>query len=136
MASGTMVIDTDVLSALMRQETVVVSRARAYLADQGSLSISIITRFEILRGLYAKGAARQIAAFRSLCESSVVLPLSDEVVVRAAEIYAELKAKGRPMSDADILIAATALEHGAGVATGNVSHFRQVSGLDVENWLV
>jgi len=36
--------------------------------------------------------------------------------------------------DADILIAATALEHGLVIATGNVTHFGRIPGLQVVNW--
>ena len=64
-----------------------------------------------------------------------VLPLTDEVVVRAADIYAALKQRGEPIGDADILIAATALDRGLAVVTNNEDHFRRISGLAVENWL-
>ena len=42
-------LDTDVLSGLMRQIPSVVDRARNYLTDHPQLSLSLITRFEILR---------------------------------------------------------------------------------------
>jgi len=43
----------------------------------------------------------------------------------------KLKKIGR----ADLLIAATALAHEATLVTRNLRHFRQVSGLQVENWI-
>jgi tRNA(fMet)-specific endonuclease VapC len=36
--------------------------------------------------------------------------------------------------DADILIAATALEHGLLLATGNTAHLGRIPGLQVTNW--
>jgi tRNA(fMet)-specific endonuclease VapC len=47
-------LDTDILSAIMRQNPSVLAAAQSYLAVHQKLSISIVTRFEILRGLYAK----------------------------------------------------------------------------------
>lgn len=50
-------LDTDILSAVMRQHPLALARARAYLAVHQRLTFSIITRYEILRGLHAKNAA-------------------------------------------------------------------------------
>ena len=48
------VLDTDILSAIMRQDSVVMPKAREYLAEHRQFSFSIMTRYEILRGLKAK----------------------------------------------------------------------------------
>jgi antitoxin (DNA-binding transcriptional repressor) of toxin-antitoxin stability system len=42
--------------------------------------------------------------------------------------------RGELIGDADILIAATALEHGLAIATGNIVHFERIPGLQVVNW--
>lgn len=47
------VLDTDVLSAIMRKDARAVANAHQYLATHGRLTISMITRYEILRGLMA-----------------------------------------------------------------------------------
>lgn len=59
MALAEAVLDTDILSAIMRQHPVVLSKARPYLAEYGQFTLSIITRYEILRGLKARGASKQ-----------------------------------------------------------------------------
>jgi tRNA(fMet)-specific endonuclease VapC len=132
---GAALLDTDILSAVMRQQPISMPRARAYLAAHHRLTFSIITRYEILRGLHAKNATAQLTAFARLCSASTVLPLTDEIVVRAAAIYADLHQHGALISDADILIAATALEHGLIVVTNNVSHYQRIAGIQLENWL-
>jgi len=55
-------------------------------------------------------------------------------VVRAADLYADLYRSGHLISDADILIAATALVHGLTLITGNVAHFQHISGLPLASW--
>jgi tRNA(fMet)-specific endonuclease VapC len=65
---------------------------------------------------------------------SEVLALTDAVVVVATDIYADLKKRGQLTSDADILIASTALVHGLVLVTNNTNHFRRVSGLTLESW--
>ena len=105
------------------------------LAEHGAFAFSIITRYEILRGLKAKEAAAQIRAFNSLCDVSVIVPLTNEIVDKAADIYAMLKQRGLPTGDADILIFASALTHGLAVVTNNEAHFQRIPGLRVANWL-
>jgi tRNA(fMet)-specific endonuclease VapC len=128
-------LDTDVLSALMRQLPVAVDRARTYLTDHSQLTISLVTRFEVLRGLKAKRATVQLAAFDSFCATNSVLPLTPAIIERASDIYAELHRRGQLIPDADLLIAATALEHGLVIATNNVTDFSRVNGLKIDNWL-
>jgi tRNA(fMet)-specific endonuclease VapC len=128
-------LDTDTLSAVMRQQPTALARARAYLAAHGHMTFSIITRFEILRGLHAKHASAQLAAFDHLCSVSMILPLTDAIVVRAAVLYAELYQRGTLIHDADILIAATGLEHGLVVVSGNEGHYKRIAGVQLENWL-
>ena len=134
MAQPTALLDTDTLSAILRGTAVVAARSRDYLAEHQAFSISIMTRYEILRGLKAKGATAQVQAFDRFCETCLILPLTDEIVVKAAEIYATLKKRGQPTGDADILIGASALTHGFGVVTNNEAHFRRIDGLHVDNW--
>jgi tRNA(fMet)-specific endonuclease VapC len=128
-------VDTDTLSEIIKGRNAHVSeRAKTYLSSYGKLTFSIITRYEILRGLEAKQALKQIQAFEARCQKSTVLPLSDEIVTLAAEIYGELHRQGQLISDADILIAATAIVHNLMLVTENQAHFERIPGLTVESW--
>lgn len=129
-------LDTDILSALMRQIPHASSRAKTYLGDHVRLTISLVTRFEILRGLKAKSATSQLTAFESFCAQNEVLPITDDIVVVAADIYADLHSRGQLIPDADILIAATALNHGLVLATNNHRDFGRISRLQIDNWLI
>ena len=135
MASSPALLDTDTLSAVMRKNPLAIERARAYLQVHRQFTFSIITRYEVLRGLLAKGAARQFTAFNELCATSRVLLLTDSIIVQAATVYADLYRRGELINDADILIASTAIEHGLVLVTNNEGHFRRVQDLQVDNWL-
>ena len=41
---------------------------------------------------------------------------------------------GHPQTDADLIIAATALEHSRVLVTGNTTHFAWIPSLTLENW--
>jgi tRNA(fMet)-specific endonuclease VapC len=63
-----------------------------------------------------------------------VLPITDEVVVTAADLYADLRRRGEPTGDADLLVAATALLHGLVLVTRNTAHFSPITGLALDDW--
>jgi tRNA(fMet)-specific endonuclease VapC len=128
-------IDTDILSAIMRGNPSATERARSYLNAHRQFTFSILTRYEVLRGLLAKNAEKQLATFDQLCATSRVLPLTDAAIVQGATIYADLCQRGELISDADILIAATAITRGLVVVTNNAQHFRRIRNLQIENWL-
>jgi len=135
MPTSPRLLDTVTLSEVIKgRDLGVLRRAREYLSAHGRFQFSIITRYEILRGLKAKDAVRQIERFEEQCGESLVFPLTDEIVVRAAEIYGALHKRGALVEDADILIAATALVHGLELVTENPSHFSRIPGLVIEGW--
>ena len=128
-------LDTDTLSAVIKQNPVALSHSRNYLATYQMLTFSLITRCEVLRGLRAKNATIQITAFEVLYGVSEVLPLTDAVAQRAAAIYGDLYQRGQLIGDADILIAATAMENGLICVTNNKNHFKRIPSLSLDNWL-
>ena len=135
MSSSRLVLDTDILSLLMRKNAAVLAEAGKYLSEHSQFTISIITRYEILRGLKAKGAIKQAERFEDFCLRNRVLPVDDSVIIQAANIYADLYQRGELIADADILIAASAMANECGLVTNNETHFRRITRLRVENWL-
>jgi tRNA(fMet)-specific endonuclease VapC len=127
-------LDTDILSLYLRKQQRVVVEGQTYLRSHKVFSFSIITRFEILRGMKVKNANSQLIFFERFCSNNEILDIDDNIIVRAADIYADLYRSGRIIGDADILIAATALEYGHSVVTNNESHFERIHGLNVVNW--
>lgn len=58
----------------------------------------------------------------------VILPIDDETAEFYAQVFHELKQKGRPIPSNDLWLAASALQHGLALATFD-DHFSNVSGL-------
>lgn len=127
-------IDTDTLSLFLRNQPSVMSAADQYLRHHKGFAFSVVTHFEILRGLTVRDARSRINKFRQICAISSEVNLSPDIIVRAADIYAELHRFEKMIGDADTLIAATALERGLPVVTNNERHFSRIAGLQVLNW--
>lgn len=131
------ILDTDILSdVLKRKDAQVLSTAQRYLGEHMRLAFSAITVFEIVRGMRANQATRQVAEFLKTVGTSDVFPVSLTVLMRAADLWAEGRNGGHPHNDADLIIAATALETRRVLVTGNTSHYSWISGLRLEDWRV
>ena len=62
-----------------------------------------------------------------------VLPLTAAITLRATSLM-ETLALSHGLQIADALIAATAIEHGLTLLSGNVKHFRSIEGLQIERF--
>ena len=63
-----------------------------------------------------------------------MLPVLDEILELAADLWVTGRSQGLAPMDADVVIAATALHHGRTLVTGNTVHFAWVPGLKIVNW--
>ena len=128
-------LDTDTLNEVLKQKNAnAIRHAADYLAQHGQFAISSITRYELLRGLKEKNANSQLARFEVFCQNTMVLPVLDEILERAADLWVTGRGLGQAPMDADMIIAATALHHGRMLVTGNTVHFAWVPGLQILNW--
>lgn len=128
-------LDTDTVNeVLKRRNANVVQHAATYLAVHPQFSISAITRYELLRGLKEKQALKQLANFETFCQHSSLVVPTLAIMDRAADLWVDARRGGHPGRDADLLIAATALELQQVLVTGNTRHFSWISGLRIEDW--
>ena len=128
-------LDTDILSEVIKlRNQAVRNKALAYSQQHGQLAISAITRYEIVRGYRDHNATTQLANFEIFCQHELVLAVTDAIFDRAADLWVMGRRGGYPHEDADLIIAATALEHARVLVTGNTPHFAWVPALRLEDW--
>lgn len=129
------VLDTNVISAVRRPDRAPQVAAWLRGKAEGELFLSVITLGEIERGIRAQ--QRQNPAFAAdlrVWADRTVRLYRDRLLPFGAE---EAQVWGRLSQEighggADLMIAATALTHGATVVTGNVEDFRP-TGVALEN---
>ncbi len=95
-------------------------------------AISVITVSELLHGVHrAKGAqrARRSAFVEHLLAGMRAIEITEQIARVHAEIWAQLAATGEVIGAHDLWIAATAVAHGMGLASGNTREFKRVPGL-------
>lgn len=128
------VVDTDILSYYLKGDLVVVKNAEKYLSIHEVFEISLITYYEVISGLSAKNAFKQLYVFEEFVAANMILPLTVRSAKISAEIYSILKQSGNIVADTDILIAGIAIENKMTLVTNNDKHFGRIPGLNTENW--
>jgi tRNA(fMet)-specific endonuclease VapC len=100
-----------------------------------SVGLPSIVLYELEYGAARSEAPRGLRARLDMLLGSLqVLPFGDAEARAAARIRVSLEKAGRPVGPMDLLIAATAMEHGAVLVTHNVKEFRGIRGLRIEDW--
>lgn len=121
-----MIFDTDVLIWFLRGD----ASAARFIHSVPDRAISIISLMELIQGARSKAEVAAIRAFVAGHDLNV-LALNESIGYVAATLIEE-HAHSDGLQLADALIAATAREHGATLATGNVRHFRALPGLTLK----
>jgi tRNA(fMet)-specific endonuclease VapC len=108
----------------------------AWLSSNTSeeFKIAAITVAELWHGVErASGAhrARRERFVLALCSKFEIVAYTERTAYEHARIWALLEKSGRTPGEHDMILAATALELGDGVATFNVRHFAAIRGLRV-----
>ena len=130
--------DTDAISEVLRKRP-----AEAYVRWLGTVPredqfTSAVVVAELYKGAFgSERASVHVSNIETRALPSLTILPFDVAVARVyGQIEATLRKGGRPLADADLQIAATALHHGLELVTGNVRHFERVPGLSLNRNLV
>lgn len=129
------VVDTNVLSETTKREP---SRAvLSWLSRHAVVGLSAVSVMELQAGVESAPAPRRdrLAAWLDELLSSGavdILPMNEAVARLAGRLRASRRRSPPPLED--LLIAATALSHGAVLATRNVSDFAELGVTLVNPW--
>ncbi len=126
-------LDTDTVSFALRGHGDVGNKIVSHAASE--ICISAITLAELRYGadqLHSPKLHRYIDSFTS---TILVVPFDADCATQYGRIANDLKDRGSPIGEIDVLIAAHALTLELTLVTNNTKHFSRVKGLTLENWL-
>ena len=126
------IFDTDVCIVLLRGNTNILTRRQQ---SDDSIGVSFMTVAELYYGAEkSENPNRNQQSVEQLLLSLEIIQSDIHILKRFGRLKAELEKSGIPLADADALIAATTLEKGSLLITGNLKHFERIPGLKLENW--
>jgi len=134
-----LILDSSVVIAGERRGHTVRHILEQFKTGYGEIEIglSVVTIVELTHGIQRAGTEerrqRRQAFVDELIRDVPVHPVTLEIARLAGRIEGDEAAQGVTIAFEDLLIAATALQLGFGVVTGNVRHFEVVPGLKVVN---
>jgi predicted nucleic acid-binding protein len=128
-------LDTSVLSQPIKDKPLPSVMDRWNVLDENALCTSAICLAEILQGLRERESSKYWRRYRELLENQYpVLSFDAHVAEIFSELSADLRRQGKPKPALDLMIAATAHQHGLVLATLNVHDFTGIPGLTIEDW--
>lgn len=127
-------VDTDILSLFFRGNENVKTTFSKYLTKYESINISIITYYEIISGLKFRDSKKQLNSFLEFIEYNKILPLTETSSTISTELYADLRKRGDPIDDIDLLIAGIAIANDLVLVTHNEKHFTRIDKLELQDW--
>lgn len=132
-----LILDSSVVIAGERQGNTVRQILEHFKTSHGEIEIglSVVTVVELTHGIQRakleERRQRRQAFVDELIRDVPVHPVTVETAKLAGRIGGEQAEQGVSIAFEDLLIAATALQLGFGVATGNVRHFQHIPGLSI-----
>ncbi len=126
-------LDTDVCIHLLRGNRNIIHKRRNH-SDQ--VAVSFITVAELYYGVEkSANPEKNKTVLEQFLITVKVINSNSNIAYRFGQLKAMLGKKGIPLADADLLIAATALETSTLLVTGNIKHYQRIESLNLENWI-
>ncbi len=125
--------DTDAISEILRPKPLAAYLQWLRTIPRADQFTSAVVVGELFRGAFrSPNAARHIRNIESRVLPALSVISYDLDIARVyGATQAQLENEGRVLADADLQIAATALHHDLELVTGNLRHFRRISGLRI-----
>lgn len=135
------ILDTNVVSELLRTSPAPAVEAWLAAQDGATVYLTAVSEAELRYGVAIMSVGKRRTAQVNLVESLLredfagrILPFDSAATTAYAQIGAERKRAGRPISQFDCQIAAIARSHGAALATRNVRDFEDCGVTIINPW--
>jgi tRNA(fMet)-specific endonuclease VapC len=132
-----LVLDTSVVSALMRREVVAMDHLRRLRPGDVVLCAPVAAEIAFGLGRLAEGSRRRTLLTAEYTRLRSVVPWWDwdeAAAIAFGALKVQLERAGTPVADMDVIVASVAVARACGVATMNTRDFERMPGLIVEDW--
>jgi tRNA(fMet)-specific endonuclease VapC len=125
-------VDTDWVIHYLNGRDDIVNRVRAVRPD--GLGLSVVALAELYEGVYySRDPDKDEQGLSDFLRGVLVFGIDEETAQIFGRERGRLRAAGRLIGDADLLIAATALQYNLTLLSNNRRHFERIEGLHIES---
>ena len=125
-------LDTDVCISLLRGNRKVIEHRKDFA---GEVSVSFMNVAELFYGAEkSSNPKKNKAVVEQFLLTVRTINSNRNIMKRFGQLKAQLEQSGSPLADADLFVAAAALENCTHLITGNTKHFSRIEGLNLLNW--
>ena len=129
------ILDTNICIYIIKKQPASVL-ARFEQLQVGEVAMSLVTFGELEYGaLRSQNVEKSSQILNDITRFIPVLSMEQSVAEHYADIRADLAAKGKPIGNNDLWIAAHARSLDAILVSNNIKEFERVEGLKLENWV-
>ncbi len=126
-------LDTDICIELLRGNKNIITQREKHSEE---VAVSFMTVAELYYGAEkSPHPAKNIQLVDKFIISIPVIHTNMNILRTFGLMKARFELKGERLADADVLIAATAVETCTLLVTGNIRHFSRFDNLRLENWI-
>ena len=127
-------LDTDILVSLLKGDVDAVDKVRTIQESGEQISTTMITAYELTKGANLSSKVDDnIAKVRDALSRLSILDLSLGSVEEASRIYKDLRSRGRPIGEFDVLIAGIVNFNDERLVTRD-EHFKAIRGMKLVAW--
>ena len=127
-------LDTNTCIRHLNQRSEAITR-RLLDTSETDIAVCSVVKGELFFGtMKSHSPEKTLLKQRDFVERFTSLPFDDACAEVYARIRAELERNGTPIGANDLLIASIAIANGLTLVTHNISEFRRVAGLQIEDW--
>lgn len=128
--SGKCLLDTNIIIAIFSRDEAVMTE----LAKSREIFIPSVVLGELYYGAQKSAHKKEnTAVIDKFASANTILACDVDTARQYGKIKESLLAKGRPIPDNDIWIAAIAFQHHLPLVTRDL-HFNEIKGLAIKNW--
>lgn len=126
-------LDTNICIYAQKKNPYVLAKIKENWQD--GIAISSISLAELEYGVQASSnPQKNTIALMKFLTIVDVLPFDSNAAFEYGKICADLRKKGTPIGNMDMLISAHAKSENLIIVTNNIREFERVDGLTIENW--
>lgn len=126
-------LDTNIVIYTVKNKPALVRDA--FTRHHGQIAISTVTMMELVYGAERSAQPeRNLETIEGFAARVDLLDFDERAAAHAAQIRADLAAKGTPIGPYDTMIAGHARSIGLVLVTNDQREFKRVAGLQLENW--